>query len=181
MKNLKYCSNFWFIYSICLFVCEWNTVDNLISIFNILFNSFINFAANRSSLSLITLSGNLCNFHILSLNNLVNSSTDVFFVVATKYAIFDNLLHITYITFFSATNSKLVIKLTIKYAYAFSSTLTFSLVPLFYFSSPDINHIPPYIFQCPLLLPATSNFLLPTLSSSIYPHVLLLVHHDITR
>ena len=40
-NNLRYCSNSWFIHSVCLSVCGWNTIDNLVSIPNILFNSFV--------------------------------------------------------------------------------------------------------------------------------------------
>ena len=54
---------------------------------------------------------------MLFLNNLANSSADIHFIVITKYVIFDNLLHTTRIIFFSATNSNLVIKFTIKYIY----------------------------------------------------------------
>ena len=83
----------------------------------------MNFIANCSSLSNITLSGNLYNFHILFLNNCTNLSADVSSVIATKYAILDNLLQTTRITFFSATNSNFVIKFTIKYIHDLSDTL----------------------------------------------------------
>ena len=119
VKNLKYCSNFWFIYSICLYICRWNAVDNLVSIPNILFNSFVNSATNWGPLLLITLSSN---FHTLSLNNLANSFTNVPFVVAIKCTIFDNQLHTTKITSFSVTNGNLVIKFTIKYIHTFFGT-----------------------------------------------------------
>ena len=122
MKNLKYCSNSWFIHSICLSVCEWNAVDNLISIPNILFNFLVSSTANCGPLLLITLSGNLCNFHMLSLNNLANPSANILSVVATKCVIFDNLSHTTSIVFFPATNGNLVIKSTIRCVYIFSNT-----------------------------------------------------------
>ena len=75
------------------------------------------------SLSKITLFSNLCNFYTLSLNNLTNPFADIPLVVATKYAILSNLSYITRITFFSTTNSNLVIKSTIKCIYGFSGTL----------------------------------------------------------
>jgi len=87
VKNHKYCFNTWLIYSICPSVCRWNIVDNLVSIPNILFNSFVNSTANCSSLLLITFSGNLCNFYTLFLNNLANPSTDVSSIVTTKCAV----------------------------------------------------------------------------------------------
>jgi len=59
------------------------------------------------------LSGNPCNFYILSLNNCADLFTDIPLVVAVKYAILDNLLHTTKIIFFPVTNGNLVIKSTI--------------------------------------------------------------------
>ena len=96
-------------------VCGWNNVDNSVSIPNILFNFFMNSTANCDPLSDTTLSNNLCNFYILSLNNCTNSSTNVPSVVATKCVILDNLSHITKIVSFLATNSNLVIKSIIRY------------------------------------------------------------------
>ena len=81
----KFCSSSWFVLSICPFICRWKAVDNFISIPNILFNSFINPAANYSPLSEITLSNNPYNFHILFLNNFANLFTNI------KYNIFENL------------------------------------------------------------------------------------------
>ena len=75
------------------------------------------------SLSKITLFSNLCNFYTLSLNNLTNPFANIPLVVAIKYTILGNLSYITRITFFSTTNSNLVIKSTIKCIYSFSSTL----------------------------------------------------------
>ena len=90
---------------------------------NILFNFFIIFATNCSSLSDTILSGNLCNFYILSLNSYTNPSANVPSVVATKYVILDNLSQTTRITSFPATISNFVIKSTIKCVYNFSGTL----------------------------------------------------------
>jgi len=92
----------------------------LVLIPNIQFNFLVNSAANCSSLSNIILFSNLCNFHMLSLNSLVNSSADVLSTVATKYDILDNLLHTTKVTFFSTTNSNFVIKSTVKYIHSLS-------------------------------------------------------------
>ena len=72
-----------------------------------LFSSFVGSAANCGPLSDITLSGNLCSFHTLSLNNLANPFADVLSVVATKCAIFDNLSHTTRIASFPATSGSL--------------------------------------------------------------------------
>ena len=110
------------MHSVCLSFCIWNTVDNLISIPNILFNSFVKSAANCSSISEIMLSCNSCNFYTLFINNLANLSTNIPSVVATKCAIFDNLLYTTSIISFLIINSNLVFKSTIKYVYSFSGT-----------------------------------------------------------
>ena len=90
---------------------------------NILFNFFVNSAVNCSFLSEFTLSSNLYNFYISFLNNFANSSADVSPVVATKYAILNNLSHITKITSFPATNRNFVTKSTIKCIYSLFSTL----------------------------------------------------------
>ena len=79
----------WFIYSVCPSVCGWNAVDNFVFIPNIVFNSFVNSAANWGPLSDTTLSGNPYNFYILSLNSLARPSANVPSVVATKCVIFD--------------------------------------------------------------------------------------------
>jgi len=92
IKNLKYCSNSWFIYSVCLSIYRWNSVDNLVSILNILFNCFIKSTANCSPLLLIILCGNLCSFYISYLNSLAKSLTNISTIVAIRYVIFDNLL-----------------------------------------------------------------------------------------
>ena len=91
-----------------------NTVNSFILISNILFNFLVNSAMNYSSLSNTILSSNLYNFHILSLNSLTNPFADVPSVVVTKYIILNNLLQTISITSFSATNSNLIIKSTIK-------------------------------------------------------------------
>jgi len=95
-------------------------MDNLILISSIIFSSLISLAANYGSLSEIMLSDNLYNFYILSLNRHTSSSAIVLSVIATKFAIFDNLLHTTRIASFSVTSSNLVIKLTIKCIHSFS-------------------------------------------------------------
>ena len=123
MKNLRYYSNSWFICLVCPSVCGWKAINSFISIPNILFNSFVNSAANYGSLSSTTLSGNLCNFHTLFLNNLANPFTNVPSVVATKYIILNNLLQTTSITSFPATNSNFVIKSTIRWVQGFSVIL----------------------------------------------------------
>jgi len=123
VKNLKYCSNSWFIYSICPFVYGWNTVNNLVSNPRILFNSLVNSITNCGPLLEIILSSKVYNFYMLSLNNLAKSSADIPFVVATKYLIFDNLSHTTRITSFSTTNSHLMKKFTIRCIHGFSGIL----------------------------------------------------------
>ena len=89
----------------------------------------------------------------------------------------------TKIADFPATNSNLVMKSTIKYIYSFFvpySTSAFLLVPLSYSSFSNTYHICLYIFPHLLLLQATSNFLSPTLSSSIFLHVLLPEYYGVT-
>jgi len=166
MKNQRYCSNFWFIYSVCLFVCRWNAVNNFVSIPNIQFNFLVNFAMNCSSLFDTTLFSNLCNFYILSLNNLTSLSTNVPSVVAIKCVILNNLLQTTRITFFPATTSSFVMKSTVSLA---PHSTSVSLLPLLSCSSSSdtyyiLLHISPHL----LLLLATNNSLWPTLLFSIY-------------
>ena len=183
-KNHKYCSSSWFILSVWPSVCEWNDVDNFISISNILFNFFINSTANYGLLSKITLSGNLYNFHILSLNSLAKSSTDILSVITIKYVILDNLSYTIRIISFPTTNSNFVMKYTIRYVHSFSDTslnFNFPLILLSDSSSFDINHNYSYIFLHFLSLPATSNSSLLTLLSSTFLYTLPLVHHDATR
>jgi len=110
-----------YIQFVCLFVGEMMST--------VLFQYITFYSTSLSTLlqieiplSEITLFGTLYNFHILSLNNLANLSTNVPSIVTTKCAILNNLLQTTRITFFSATNSNFVIKFTIKYVYSFSST-----------------------------------------------------------
>ena len=50
-------------------------------------------------LTTITHFSNLCNFHILSLDNYANLFANVPSVVTKKCAIFDNLLHTTNIVY----------------------------------------------------------------------------------
>jgi len=54
--------------------------------------------------------GNLCNFYMLSLNNLANSSANIFSVVGIKCTIFVNLSTTTRIKLYSCASSNLVIK-----------------------------------------------------------------------
>ena len=56
------------------------------------------------------LSDNPCNFHTLSLNNLANSSADIFSIVEIKCTIFVNLLTTTKIESYPCASSNLVIK-----------------------------------------------------------------------
>ena len=70
MYILRYYSSSWFVLSVCSSVCGWYTVDNFVSIPNILFNFFISPATNWGPLSNIILSGNPYNFYTLFLNNL---------------------------------------------------------------------------------------------------------------
>jgi len=184
MKNCKYYSSSWFILSVWPSVCRWNDVDNFVLISNILFSSFVNFAANYSPLSEITLSRNSCNFYILSLNNYANSSANVSFIIITKYVILDNLLQTTRTVSFLATNSNFMIKSIIGCVYSFSGILlnfnfSTSASVLFFLLYTNYNYL--CIFLCFLSLLATSNSSLPTLLSSIFLYVLLLVHHGITR
>jgi len=67
-KNWRYCSNSWFIHLVCLSVYKWKTVNNFVLIPNILFSFFVNSTANCSLLFDTMLSGNPCNFQMLSLN-----------------------------------------------------------------------------------------------------------------
>jgi len=85
-----------------------------------LFNSYITPVTNWGPLSEMILSGNLCNFYTLSLNNLANPSTNVFFIVEIKYTIFVNLLTTTRIELYPCTSGNLVIKSTEIYTQGFS-------------------------------------------------------------
>ena len=122
MKNLKYFSNSWFIHSVWPSIWGWKTVDNFVSISNILFNFLVNSAANFSSLSDTILSGNSYNFYTLSLNNLANSSTNVSLVVAIKCVILNSLSQTTRIASFPAMIGNFVIKSTIKCIHSFFRT-----------------------------------------------------------
>ena len=114
LKNQRYCSNSWFIHSICSSVWGWNDINSFVSISNIRFNSLIISTANWGPPSNTILSRNPCNFYMLSLNSLANFSTNVFSIVATKYIILDNLLQTTRTAFFLATNSNFVMKSTVR-------------------------------------------------------------------
>ena len=161
-------------------LCEWKDVDNFFLTPNILFNFLVNSTANCGFLSDITLSGNLCNFHILSLNNLAKSSTNIPSVAATKCAILDNLLQTTKITSIPTTNSNLVIKSTIECIYSFLGILFAISFPTSTSIFSSTCHIYLHIFSYSSSLLATNNSLSPTLLSSIFLYVLLLAHHGVT-
>jgi len=99
-----------YILSICPSVWGWNTVNNLLSIPNILFNSCIIPATNWGLWSEMILSGNPCNFYTLSLNNYANPSAEVFSVVEIKCTIFVNLSTTTQIESYPWAKGNLVIK-----------------------------------------------------------------------
>ena len=88
---------------------------------NIWFNSLIISTTNCVSLSVIILSGNLCNFQMLTQNNFVTSSAKVFSIVDTKCTIFVILLYTTRITLYPYTSGNFVIKSTIIWLQGFSS------------------------------------------------------------
>ena len=69
------------------------------------------------------LSGNLCNFQMLSWNNLAIPSTEVFSIVDIKCAIFVILLHTTNILSYPCASSNFVIKSTDICVQGFSSTV----------------------------------------------------------
>jgi len=71
----------------------------------------------------IILLGSLCSFYTLSLKGFTNTSTTVFSIVTTKCVIFENILYTTKIALFIVTNSKFVIKFTIKSVYSCTETL----------------------------------------------------------
>ena len=97
---------------------------------HILFNSFVNSAANYSPWFKIILSSNLCNFYMLSLNNPTSPSANVPSFVATKCTILNNLLYTTSIMSFSVASSNFVMKFTIKWIYSFFNILfTISFSP----------------------------------------------------
>ena len=132
--------------------------------FNILFNSLINFTINYRSLLDIALLDKLFNFYILSLNNQANPSAIILSVVTTKYIIFNNPSHTTKITFFSATYVYFVIKSTVMSTVSLASHLPLVFLPesLYSFSSFGISHMHLHIciFLCFLLLLVTKSFLL---------------------
>ena len=95
MNIWRYYSNSWFILSVWLSICGWNTIDNFVSIPSMQFSSLIIPTANCGPLSEIILSGSPCNFQMLSLNNCANPFVLIFSVVGIKYAIFVNLFTTT--------------------------------------------------------------------------------------
>ena len=138
------------MYSVCPSVCKWNTIDNFVSILNILFNSFVISTANYGLWSNTMLSGNLYNSYMLSLNNLTNSSTNISSIVTTKCVILDNILQTTRIAFFLATNGNFGMKSTIRYVYSFSRTsLSFNFpvrASILFFIFWHISHSSIYLF-----------------------------------
>ena len=90
------------------------------SLTNILFSSHINPTTNCGPLSDIMLSDRPCNFHILSLNNHANPSTDVFSVVGIKCTILVNWSTTTRIESYSCAKGNLVMKSADIYAQGFS-------------------------------------------------------------
>ena len=113
---------FWLIHLVFPPICGWNDIDSFVSTLNMLFSSFVNSTANCNLLSNTMLSKNSCNFYMLSLNNLANSSTDICSIIATKCVIFNNLLHTTKITSFPANNSNFMMKFTVKCIHSLSNT-----------------------------------------------------------
>ena len=93
----------------------------------------------------ITLSGNSCSFHILSLNNCANPFTNVSFAIVTKYVILNKLLQTTRIISFPATNSNLVMKSTIQVCPQFLWYFTQLQLPYWYLYSVlyPLTHITP--------------------------------------
>ena len=106
----------------------------------------------------------------------------LFLTIATKCVIFDNLSHTTKITFFSTTNSNLVIKSTIRYVHAFSSTsFTISFpagASVLFFILWYKSHL---LIYYPTSFVATSSSLSLTPLSSIYSYVLLPVYHNVIK
>ena len=105
------------MYLVCPSVCEWKAVNNIVWISNILFSSFVISAAKYGLLSNIMLSNNPCSFYTLFLSNIVNLSTDVLFIIATKYTILNSLSYTTKIVSFTGS---FVIKSIVKCIYDFS-------------------------------------------------------------
>jgi len=153
MYIFKYYSSSWSVFSVYLSVYKWKAIDSFISISNILFNSLINLTANCSLLSEVTLSGNPCNFHILSLNNLTNFSAIIFSIVIIKYNILKNLSHTTKIELWSLDAGNFIIKSTNIYIAIVSLVLclvlVFLLVSSSYFSFSDTDYIFPLCIALP--------------------------------
>ena len=77
-------------------------------------------ATNYGPLLEIILSGSLCNFQILSLNNCASSSTLVLSIVGTKCAIFVNLSTTTKIESYPCTKGNFIMKSALIWVHAFS-------------------------------------------------------------
>ena len=120
MNIQRYCSNSWFILSIWLSVCGWNTVDNFVLIPSMQFSSFIIPTTNCGPLSEIILSGSLCNFQMLSLNSHASPSVLVFFVVGTKCVILVNLSTTTRIKLYPWAKGNFIMKSALMWVHAFS-------------------------------------------------------------
>ena len=71
---------------------------------------------------MMILSGSLCNFQILSWNNLATLSTKVFSIVSTKCAIFVILLHTTKMLSYPYANGSFIMKSTDICVQGFSDT-----------------------------------------------------------
>ena len=154
MYIFKYYSSSWSVFSVYLSVYKWKAIDSFISISNILFNSLINLTANYSLLSEVTLSGNPCNFHILSLNNLTNFSAIIFSIVIIKYNILKNLSHTTKIELWSLDTGNFIIKFTNIYIAIVSLVLCLVLVFLLVSSSYFLFSDTDYIFPLCIALPS---------------------------
>ena len=122
---------------------------------------------NWSPLSDTTLSGNPCNFYILSLNSLAKPFTNVPSVAATKCVIFDSLLQTTRIASFLATTGNFVIKSTIRYVYGFSGI------------SLSFNFLSPYIscYSWLPIIPCNQFYCLPPFSMSYCWHIVVLLDY----
>ena len=91
-------------------VCRWKAVDSFVSMPSNPFNSFIKSTVNCGPLSEIILSGNPCNYHTLSLNNLASPSAVVFSVVSKKYTILVKWSTTTSILLYPCAKGNLLIK-----------------------------------------------------------------------
>jgi len=97
------------------------------------------------------ITGNPCNFYILSLNSLANPFADVFSVVGIKYIIFVNL-STTKIELHPYASGNLVMKSTEMYIQGFSKIefgINFPAGCSVWFYSTNIHYIPLYIASPP--------------------------------